>query len=494
MLPKIASKFLTRRLLLLFGILFVSLGFGSLGGVGASPATRDATPVEPGAGTWTTWVLDSASQFRLSAPSPEIAQLTHYQHACESSDRCGYSVTVTEELAQLKAMVAERDAVALQQIAYWNSGSPSYRWNQIALDAMNARAMPANMAFRDLALVHVAIYDATLAAWDSKYTYNRQRPSEVDPSLTTVIPNPSNPSYPSEYAVTAGAASTVLAWLFPEDAQFFLDKAQESVRSRLLAGVEYPSDVEAGLKLGQQVADLVIARGKADGSDAKWTGSIPTEAGHWTGENPAFPTAGSWKTWVLTSGDEFRSPPPPAYDSAQEATDMAELKSFERTPVTNALAMFWEFGAGGRRIHWFWNDVASRLIMEARWDDNAPRAARAYALANIAGLDGMIACFDAKYTYWSMRPFQVDSEFKPLFTTPNHPSYPSAHGCISSAVAGVLADLFPVNAEEVLGLAQQASESRIWGGIHFRTDVVVGVQLGQDVAEAVMARALNDGS
>lgn len=136
-----------------------------------------------------------------------------------------------------------------------------------------------------------------------------------------MIPNPPSPSYPSEYAVTAGAASTVLAWLFPDKAQVFMDRAQEAVNSRLLAGVEYPSDVEAGLELGRQVAELVIEHGKADRSDAQWTGSVPTEAGKWTGENPIFPMGGTWQTWALESPDQFRPAPPPAYDSEELAAE-----------------------------------------------------------------------------------------------------------------------------------------------------------------------------
>ncbi len=470
----VRSKVLVQRILSLGMMLVVMLSLGMIGTVVARPPSKAAALVEPTAGTWKTWVLTSADQFKSAAPPDADA--------------------TKKEIAQLMDMAGKRDDAALQQIAYWNAGPPSYRWNQIATNMMVEHGLPGNMAFRNLSLMHVAIYDATIAAWDSKYTYNRPRPSEVEAGMTTVIPNPSSPAYPSEYAVTAGAASTVLAWLYPDAAQSFKDTAQAAVNSRLMAGVEYPSDVAAGLKLGEQVAQLIIERGKADGSDAKWTGTIPTEAGHWTGENPAFATQGSWKTWVLTSGSQFRPAPPPAYDSAQMATDMAEVKSFERTPASNALAMFWEFGAGGRRIYWFWNDVASRSILEAGWNDNAPLAARAYALTNIAADDGAIACFDAKYTYWGMRPFQVDPEFKPLFTTPNHPSYPSAHSCISTSTATVLADLFPTNATEVLALAVEAGEARIWGGIHFRTDVVVGSKLGEDVGKAVIAYAEKDGS
>ncbi len=105
-----------------------------------------------------------------------------------------------------------------------------------------------------------------------------------------------------------------------------------------------------------------------------------------------------------------------------------------------------------------------------------------------------IACWDAKYTYWAMRPFQLDPEFTPLFTTPNHPSYPSAHSCISGAMAGVLAGLFPSEAETIMALAHEASEARLMGGIHFRSDLVAGLQVGEDVSNNILARAMSDGS
>lgn len=470
---KVRSYFFDHPIPKLVVVLLALLSSGILSPVVAGPLPQD-TGRQPGpsVGQWTPWVLSSGDQFRLDAPPDEAA--------------------TTDEISELKAMVTQRDDAALQQIAYWNSGAPAYRWNQIAINAMLQQALPNNLAYRDLALLNVAIYDATIAAWDSKDAYQRPRPSEVDPTLTTVIPNPANWSYPSEYAVTAGAAATILAWLFPDAAPSFQEAAQEAVNSRLLAGVEYPSDVEAGLQLGRQVAELVIERGKADGSDAPWTGSVPSEPGHWTGENPIFPMAGTWKTWALTSGDQFRPPAPPAYDSEQLAAELAEVESFERTPVTNAMALFWEYGAGGRRGYWFWNDVATRLILSSSWADNTPMAARAYALVSIAGHDTGVACWEAKYTYWAIRPFQLDPEFKPLFTTPNHPSYPAAHSCFSTATATVLASLFPTDAAEVMALAHEASESRIWAGIHFRSDVEAGIAVGQNVAGAVMAHGMKD--
>jgi membrane-associated phospholipid phosphatase len=173
---------------------------------------------------------------------------------------------------------------------------------------------------------------------------------------------------------------------------------------------------------------------------------------------------------------------------------MDELRRFERTPLHNGLANFWQYGAGASRSDWFWNDVTTRLILQSRWRENAPAAARTYALVSIAGYDALIACFDAKYTYWRIRPFQLDPQFSPLFPTPNHPSYPAAHACISTAGATVLASLFPTDANAVTAMAQEAGESRIWAGIHFRSDVEAGTALGQNVANTVIAHAMNDRS
>ena len=96
----------------------------------------------------------------------------------------------------------------------------------------------------------MAIYDATIAAWESKYFYNRPRPSEADATLPTALPTPRSPSYPSEHAAAAGAAATVLSYFFPDEASSFQAMAEEAAQSRVLAGVQFPSDSSAGLELG----------------------------------------------------------------------------------------------------------------------------------------------------------------------------------------------------------------------------------------------------
>lgn len=430
--------------------------------------------IEPQAGTWRTWVLENGSQLR--PPAPPSRQETK------------------AEILELKGLAGQRDQAALDQIAYWNTGAPAYRWNEIAIEEALFANQGSPVAGRTLALVHAAVYDATVAAWDAKYSYHRLHPSQFDRTFTTVIENPRSPSYPSEHAVTAGAASEVLAYLFPDRAESLREKAREAGEAFLLAGVNYPSDVEAGLELGRQVAALVIERAKTDGSDVPWDGSIPTGPGYWSGQNPALPMAGTWKTWVLENGSEFRPEPPFAYDSAERAAEMDELRNFQRTPKSNAHALFWEYGAGGTRNYVYWNELLSRKLLEYRLDDNAPRVARAFALVNIAYYDSVVACWDAKYTYWTLRPFQLDPTFQPLFTTPNHPSYPSAHSCLSGAAAELLGYLFPGDAEGYRSMVDVIGESRLWSGLHFRSDITAGENLAQAVAAKVIEYARNDGA
>jgi membrane-associated phospholipid phosphatase len=442
---------------------------------GMLPAQAEqAGPAGPQAGTWKTWVIDSGPQFRVPPPPDRAAS--------------------EKELGELAQIAAARDRAALDRVAYWDTGAPSYRWSEIAVAEHLRNGSNWLVAARNLALMHIAIYDAMVAAWDSKYTYKRPRPNEVRDGLTTVVANPLSPSYPAEHAVAAGAASEVLAYVFPDRAAFFRENAEEAARSRVTAGINYPSDVAAGLALGRQVAALVIARGKSDGTDAKWTGSVPVGPGKWTGTNPILPMAGTWKPWVLSSPGEFRPAPPIAYDSPEKAAELAELKNFRRTPQTNNEALFWEAAVGGLRAHQYWNEQLSKKTLEYRLDDNPPRAARAFVLPFVTLYDAGIACWEAKYTYWAIRPFQLDPEVKPLFATPNHPSYPAAHACSSISITRVLGYLFPRDAEALAALGERAAESRVWAGIHYRSDIVAGRQLALAVANRVIERAMQDGA
>jgi len=414
--------------------------------------------VEPTAGTWRTWVLQSGDELRLPPPPNEKQ--------------------TRAEVEELRRLEAKRDDAAQQRVTFWNAGSPAYRWTTIAIPPGPANAV---LNTRIMALLSVAIYDATVAAWDSKYYYNRLRPSQFDPSLSTMIGNPQSPSYPSEHAVTAGAAATVLGYLFPAQANALQARAEESAQTWQIAGIQYPSDVRAGLELGRAVGLRVVKWARQDGSDRTGEVEIPPGPCRWTGINPAFPFAGTWRTWVLAKPNQLRPAPPPDCRSEQGQAELAEIRDFQRTFQSNETAFYWQ----GPRSLWF--NYIDQKISEYRLDANPPRAARAYAIASISGYDTMVACWEAKYTYWKIRPFMLG--INPLFATPNHPSYPAAHGCTSGAIFRAAAYLFPADADYFDRLANEAAESRIWAGIHYRSDIEAGLELGRQVAQLVIERA-----
>ncbi len=425
--------------------------------------------VEPKAGTWRTWVVPSVSQVR--PPAPPDAN------------------TTTAEIQTLKSLIAEADTDTMAQAAYWDAGSPGYRWLQLAYQQMQAQGLSPTLVTRGMGLVSVALYDSTIAAWDAKYAYNRLSPSLIDPSIKPSVRIPNAPAYPSEHAVAAGAAAVILGYLFPAQAGVYTDLAEEAGRSRMFAGAALPSDVNAGLELGRRVGRMVVSYAQADGSDAVFTGSYPPSTTMWSGANPVTPLAGSWKPWVMATGADFRLPPPPAVGSSDLQTQVAVVKNFARTNVSNHSAWFWQPSFLGP-----WLDNLSREIFENHLDGNAPRAARAYALQLIAMHDATIGCWDTKFTYLLPRPPQLDATIVPLFALPQHPSYPGGHSCAGGAAGVVESYLFPNDAAAINAMATDAGFSTFYAGIHAVEDLQGGASLGAKVGQAVVSKAQTDGA
>ncbi len=427
--------------------------------------------IEPKAGKWRTWVISSGKDYRV--PPPPGRKETR------------------AELKSLADLIKHNNAETHQQIAFWDAGAPAYRW----IDLINTRILAGTPTtpypHRVYTYVALAMYDATIATWESKYFYNRPRPSEMDRHLTTGARVPNSPSYPSEHAAAAQAAATVLAYLLPAEAQTFQKMAEEAGWSRVRAGLQYPSDYHAGLALGRAVAEKVIEKAKADGSDAVWTGTVPTGPCKWIGTNPGNVTATDWTPLLLSSASQFRPAPPPACDSPEVLAETAEVRNFPRTFVTNYKAFYWQSPEG--LFQWPYRH-ADKWIFEDGLDQNPPRAARVYALIGAVLFDAWIASQDGKFTYWYIRPHQLDPGIVPLFPVPNFPSYPSNHSTFSTARAEVLAYLFPTRADFIRSVGKEAGDSRIWAGIHYEMDNVAGVQLGNSVAQVFIAWARSDGS
>jgi hypothetical protein len=458
----------------------------------AAIPSRAQADVEPKAGAWRTHVLSSGSELRLPAPP-------------------GVGAT-RAELAELKALLEKRDATALDRINYWDAGSPGYRWNELAMSQGLKRIakLGGDGNYRMMALLNVGIYDATIAVWDSKYTHKRRRPAELDPKFVAALATPRSPSYPSEHAATAAAAAAVLSYLMPEDAEMFAAKAQEAAHSRLLAGTEFPSDVKAGLELGRKVGERVVARAREDGFGAPWDGKMPTGPGKWTGTKPNFPMAGTWKTWIVSWNGKSSIPDPPAWDGPEMVKAVADMKAFKPSGQPNAL--FWPDDPAGRPAavdgkateqiayhyaklnHLLWEPQLSQKLFEYRWDQNPPRAARAYALASIASFDTLVACWGTRYIHWYPRPFQIDPSISVTFTTPNQPAYPSGHSCIEGATSRVLEHLFPRDAPSIRSRAEELAMSRWWARIHWPWDNENGLLLGRAIGDKVIEWGNADGS
>lgn len=416
------------------------------------------TGIEPTAGTWKPWVLPAADQIVIPPPPDDSAEQA--------------------EVMEIISMQKSIDSTALKNMHYWNAGPPAYRWQAAADDLLDST----QYFLRVYALINVAIYDATLAAWHAKYQYNRERPDPSKDGIKQLIAPPQTPSYPCEHSVTAGAGATMLAYLFPTKADSILVAAKKIGQSRVLAGVQYPSDVKAGFELGVQVANYIIEhRAKKDGGDKRWKGKIPSEAGYWKGK-PLRHDIPNMKPWVLTSTNQFHSVPPP-----DVKTDMAELKAFKRTDQSNARAFKWEF-------EWPWGDIIDRKIMEHGLLNNAPRAARIYTLLAIADYENQIANIESKYVYFRIRPDQYDPTYKALFKTPPSPGYPAGHATVAACYGEILAYLFPSDAKEFYELAEEESLSRFEAGVHFRSDNEAGMKLGKEVALEIIKRAKADGA
>ena len=414
--------------------------------------------IEPKAGKWKTWFISSAKDYRLQGPPPyknEIAQVISRQQNLDSATR--------------------------QQIVYWNAGWPGYRWqqmmNKIWTVDTGKYSVLANM------LLGTAIYDATIAAWDTKYEYKRPRPFATDSRIKAYVLKPESPSYPCEHSVAAGVAVAIFSRFYPAMADSVKKLAQQLMDSRVAAGVAFPEDVEAGFSLGKKIAEIEIEHTKNYVTTAQWDGKIPDKPGLWRGKYAMFPLAGQNKTVVLQSGSEFRPGPPPDF-----AKEMEELKNYKQNFRSLSNAFYWA------NQSWF-SEQLPKKIFENNIHLNPPRAARINAVVNVATYDGFVACWDAKYTYWGIRPNQYDTTFRPaIFITPPFPGYPSGHAAVSATMAGIFSYFFPEEKKLYEQKAKEAAESRFQAGIHFRSDNEVALELGKKVAGKVIEKIKTDGA
>ena len=354
---------------------------------------------------------------------------------------------------------------------FWEAGA-SVLWNQQLRDLIAgkpASGKPNQQAtIRAFTYLSLAQYDAIVAAEDGKVGRD----------------------HASARGAVAGASAAVLEYLFPADA-VALEAAVNAQRTAAKSPGEKPTDFVAGERIGRATGAAVVAAAKTDGFSTPWTGTVPTGAGLWFSSArppapPVLPRLGEMRTFFMTSGSQFRPGPPPAFGSPDYLAALAEVRTFSDTRTADQLtiARYWA-GTTGALVGGFWNTEIADLVVSHRLDER--RAAHAFALVNMAIMDANIACHDAKYAYWLIRPSQADPAITTPVGLPNHPSYPSNHGCDSGAAAYVLSALFPDQAQRLGGMAKEAAESRLYAGIHYRFDAEAGLRIGRQVADLALA-------
>jgi hypothetical protein len=478
-----------------------------------------ATGLDAGAGNWRMIALTGPTQ--IAVPPPGQVTGADYQ----------------AELTAIKNAQAALTADQRKAIEYWGSGGV-LRWNEIMLglvsrfnlppapapndsypvpDANNPFADPnfpfANPPYASRAYSYVAVaqYDALKAAWYHKFLYNRPSPSKIDSAVRRLGAASDLPAYPSEDAVLSGVTAELLKLLFPAAVDEITVKAAEQRQAALLSGKATASDIAAGLALGQAVAAVFVARAGTDGmrtaggSPALWAGlaANATARGEiaWKSQDlparpPMLPAFGGVRAWMMTADDLVRERPgpPPPTSSAQMEREVAEVRRYvdKGTRRELAIANFWADGPSTPTPPGHWNLIAAPYIREAEFSE--VRAARAFALLNTSLHDAAVGCWDVKYFYFNPRPSQMDPELKTLIGLPNFPSFTSGHSTFSGAAAEVLSYLFPGGRADFEAQRDEASISRLYGGIHYRSDLEVGKTHGQRIGGYTVSFARIDGA
>ena len=359
-------------------------------------------------------------------------------------------------------------------------------WNETGLAVVVASGQRPPDGARAMAMLHVAMFDA-INAVEPKYRAYAY-PSKASGSV-------------SAEAAAAAAAQTVLAKLFPDQAQKI-----EAAYTASLAKIADGNAKTSGITLGRDVGSRCLAMRANDGAGGAATYKQKVTPGVYV--PTAFVVSSEWakvKPWFMRETTQFRPGPPPALTDAVWSRDLEEIRaiggrnSAMRTPEQTDVARFWMVTGAPS-----WNPIVRSLAKSGNLSpiDNA----RLFALVNMAASDAFVAVFDAKYAYEFWRPvtairYESDPGWLPLVETPMHPEYPCAH-CISAAAVGtVLESQFGKDTVPTITMVSptapgvtrswtrisdyvhEVDNARIWGGIHYRNSTRVGEQMGTMIGE-----------
>jgi hypothetical protein len=379
-------------------------------------------------------------------------------------------------------------------------------WNDIGITAARASTAPGSATAGGtgiyMAYVHLAAYNAVNAI-DGRF-----QPYKYSLPLTPGA---------SAAAAAIEASYRTLLYLLSDQEAFLTTKYDSAI-----AMVPEGDAKNKGQMLGLASANTLIALRAGDGRGASVTYSFPSvpTPGVWIltpgSTAPQTPWVGQMQPFTFDNPARFLPEPPPDLGSDTWAHDyskvkaLGELNSTVRTPDQTQQARFWlDHGASqyGRMLRTMATQRHLSLL----------DAARLFAMSYTAYADGFIGCMNAKYTFSFWRPVTAiqnadidgnpdtspDPDWLPLVTTPNHPEYPSAHGCVTGGLAETLAAFFgtsklPIsvdsavtgttrNFDNIQDWRTEVGNARIYAGFHYRFSVRQGLILGHKVAHNLIA-------
>jgi hypothetical protein len=292
----------------------------------------------------------------------------------------------------------------------------------------------------------------------------------------------------------------MLQYLFPEESEGGW-RLQLELRLK-----SYSLDLQQRQLCEQQslrVSDLSVQRAIADRSDPGGAMIQPPQgiAFPWRAAPPLWvsrpvePFAPRWRTWLVDASIADVTPAPPTVDPVRYQKEIEEvwLVSKTLTDAQKAIAERWNLDLGtvtppGVWVKWL---LASKTFREL------PTLSQTTVLSALttAMQDAFIACWKVKFTWWTERPVTaihrtLDKNFLPHVVTPAFPAYVSGHATISGAAATVLASFFPEQKQLLSGMAQEAADSRLYGGIHIRSDNEEGLKLGIKVGQLCLQKMM----
>jgi hypothetical protein len=381
------------------------------------------------------------------------------------------------------------EATPADMVIQWNANA------QAAIIGTAAQGPP--VAYLHLAMVQGAVYDAVNAIEGGFEPY-LGAPAMADPE-------------DSSPAAVARAAHDVLVALFPGQ--------QSSLDAKLaasLATIPDGSPKTGGIEVGAAAAAAMLAERTGDGRFVPFPVVEGFDAGQWRRTPPAFafdsaPWVGNVRPFILADAAALRSDGPNALTSAAYTEDFNEVKELgsltspTRTADQTDAALFWQANGAG-----LFNAIFRQLADTQGLD--IAEAARMFAMADLAGADGAIACWNDKYSWKFWRPITAireadsdgnpatvaDPNWTPLFATPPFPDHPSGHSCMTGAVVETLQLFFGADKvsfstsssfsnstrsfDRFSTAMREVLDARVWGGIHFRTADAQGHVIGRKVS------------